>query len=174
MSESTAPEPTLDDIAAAMAAADGKTPSAVIEAFLPKRMTHLGQKLVPMKAGHELMLAQLGHPLATGQPWEDIDVLTALFVFSRPSRELFAMVEDDTFQKVFFEFIDEIPPADIPKLGSDLISYWMKTRASALSMENKHSTAQKKTAVSDGGLTLSARLARSMGGFRKSLSTIFR
>lgn len=169
-----APEPTLDDIAAAQFAADGKTPFTVIEAFLPKPMSHLGKRLVPMTAGHELLLAQLGHPLATGAKWEDIDVLTALFVFSRPSRELFSMVADETFETVFFEFIDGIPPADIAQLGNDLIAHWTRTRASALAMESKHSSAQKKTAVSGGGSTLSARLARSTAGPRKWLSTIFR
>lgn len=170
----TAPEPTLDDIAAAIAASDGKTPSSVIEAFLPKPMSHLGKRLVPMTAGHELLLAQLGHPLATGTKWEDVDVLLALFVFSRPSRELFHLMEQDTFQAEFFSFIDAIPPADIAQLGSDLIAHWTRTRASALAMESRHTTAQKKTAASAGSSTPSAALARFTAGCRSKFSMIFR
>jgi hypothetical protein len=174
MSEPTKPEPNLDDIAAAMNAVDGRTPSNVLEAFLPKPVTHLGQKLVPLSAGHELLLAQISHPLATGTKWEDSDVLMALFVFSRPSRLLFAMVADSTFEAEFFAFIDTIPTADIPKLGQDMVSHWMRSRATALAMESEHSTGQKKTADLDGGSTQSPPHAKSTAGFRRWLSTTFR
>jgi hypothetical protein len=170
----TEPTPTLDDISAAMMAVDGKTPAAVLEAFLPQKVTHLGQTLVPLTAGHELALAQLGHPLATGKAWEDIDVLTALFIFSRPSREVFAMIAGGTFEADFFLFIDSIPTADIPKLGADMAAHWMRSRATALAMESPHPSAQKKTADSAGGSTLSARLAALMDGPRKWFSTTFR
>ena len=139
--------PDLNDIAAALAAADGKTPAAVIDAFLPKPVTHLGQKLVPLKAGHELLLSYIGHPLIAGEKWEDVDVLMALFIFSRPSKELFGMVADDTFEVEFFGFIESIPPTDINRLGQDMVSHWLKSRATALAMGSDHSAAQKKTAV---------------------------
>lgn len=168
------PEPTLDDIAQAMREVDGQTPTAVIEAFIPKAVTKLGKTLVPLTAGHELALSQLGHPLATGKPWEDVDVLMALFIFCRPSREVFAMIADGSFESQFFLFIDGIPTADIAKLGTDMIAHWMRSRATSLAMENPHATSQKKTADSDGCLTLSQRLAQSMAGCRKWLSMTFR
>jgi hypothetical protein len=136
--------PELTDIAAAMEAVDGKTPTTVLEAFLPKVATHLGKRLVPLTAGHELALAQLGHPLATGTKWEDVDVLMALFVFSRPSREVFAMIAGGTFEDDFFGFIDSIPSADIPKLGNDMVAHWMRSRATALAMESPTPGTQKK------------------------------
>ena len=167
-------EPSLSNIADAMMAVDGKTPTAVLDAFLPKAATHLGKKLLPLSAGHELLLAQTSHPLATGAKWEDVDVLMALFIFSNPSRLLFGMVADGSFEAEFLGFIDEIPSADIPKLGSDMVSHWLKSRATALGMESDSNSggAQKKTADSDGGSTLSERLARSTAGLRKWLSTM--
>lgn len=174
MSDPTPPEPTLQDIAAAMLAADGKTPTVVLDAFIPKPASHLGQALVPLSAGHELLLAQTGHPLSTGEAWQDIDVLMALFIFAHPSRLLFAMVADGSFEAGFFAFIDRIPTADIPRLGQDMVSHWLRNRTTALAMESEHATAQKKTAVSAGGSTLSARLAKSTAGVRTWLSTTFR
>lgn len=138
------PEPTIEDIAAARQSSDGKIPSTILDAFLPKPKTIFGQTLVPLTAGHELLLGQLDHPLATGQPMEDSDVLMALFVFSRPSRDLFAMVSNDTFEPAFFKFIDSIPPADIEKLGHDMVAHWVSGRATAIALESKN--AQKKTA----------------------------
>jgi hypothetical protein len=174
MSEPTPPAPTLEDISAAVMETDGRTPAAVLDAFLPKTVTHLGQKLVPISAGHELLLAQTAHPLATGEKWEDIDVLMALFIFSRPSRLLFSMVADDTFEAEFFIFIDTIPSADIAKLGHDMVAHWVRNRATALAMENEHATTQKKTVGSVGGSTPSAQLAKSTGGLRTWLSTMCR
>lgn len=141
----TAAEPTLEDIAAAREAVAGMTPAAVLDAFLPKPATHLGQTLVPLTAGHDLLLSQLKHPFATGEPFADIDVLMALFVFSRPSRQLFALLAADDFEPEFYQFLDRIPTADIAKLGSDMVGHWLRSRNTAMEMENPHAAAQKKT-----------------------------
>lgn len=174
MYEPATPEPTLEDIAAASAAVSGKFPTAVIEAFLPPLTSHLGQKLVPLSAGHELLLAQIDHPLATGRKWDDQDVLMALFLFSRPSRISFALVADGTLEAEFFAFIDAIPATDIPALGKDMVSHWVRSRNTALAMENEHAKAQKKTAGSVGGSTPLPRLARRMVGFLNKLFMTFR
>lgn len=174
MNQQQTTAPDLSDISAAMNAVEGKTPSAVLAAFLPPITTHLGQTLVPLTAGHELALSQLGHPLATGSAqWEDVDVLTALFLFSRPSRLTFAMIAGGTFEAEFFAFIDTIPSADIRQLGSDMVAHWLRSRNSALAMESPSSTGQKKTAVLAGCSALSARLAQSMGGLRTWFCTTF-
>lgn len=170
----TPPDPTLEDIAAARAATEGKTPQAVLAAFIPKPVSVLSQKLLPLTAGHELLLSQIGHPLATGQKWEDVDVLMALFIFTHPSRTLFQMIASETLEAEFFAFIDGIPSADIAALGPDMVSHWMASRITALNMESKHAGAQKKTADSVGGSTPSQQLARSSAGIRKWLSTTFR
>jgi hypothetical protein len=173
MSEKPSQEPTLEDIAAASAAMEGKFPTAVLDAFLPPLTSHLGQKLVPLSAGHELLLAQIQHPLAVGGKWDDQDVLMALFLFSRPSRLSFAMVADGTLEAEFFAFIDAIPSADIPALGKDMVSHWVRSRNTALAMENEHAKAQKKTADSDGGSTRLRQLAKRLAGCLTRLFTTF-
>jgi hypothetical protein len=138
-------EPTLDEIAAALAAVEGSTPTAVLDAFLPRPVSTVGQKLVPLTSGHELLLAHVKHPLSTGAKWEDFDVLMALFIFSRQSRDLFELVNQDQLENAFFAFVDSIPPQDIPKLGQDVAAHWMRSRRTALAMTNEHTTAKKKT-----------------------------
>ena len=167
-------EPTLDEIASAREAVSGRTPSAVLDAFLPKPVSSLGRKLVPLMAGHELLLSQLGHPFVTGAAFEDIDVLMALFVFSHPSRHLFALVAADEFEAEFFKFIDGIPMPDVPALGNDMVAHWLRSRRTALEMESPHSTSQKKTADLAGCSRLSARLAKRCTALRTWLSTTFR
>lgn len=173
--EKPAREATLDQITAALQAVDGHTPSDVLDAFIPKPATSLGRKLIPLTAGHELLLSQFKHPLsAGGGEWEDADVLLALFIFSTPSIKLFGMVEDDTFQSEFLAFVDSIPPCDIPKLGSEMVSHWMRSRATAIAMQSPHGSGQKKTAGSDGCSPPLARPARLTDGLRTWLSTKFR
>ncbi len=168
------PAPDLNDIAAAIRSADGKTPSPVIDAFLPAPVSHLGRSLVALTAGHELLLSQTRHPLTTGAAWEDQDVLMALFIFSNPSRLLFARVADGTFEAEFFLFIDSIPASDISSLGAAMIGHWLSNRKTALPMHSEHSSGQKKTADSDGCSAPSARPARFMAGFLKWCSMTFR
>ncbi len=146
-----APEPTLEDIAAARAATEGKTPQAVLNAFLPQPVTHLGQKLVPLTAGHGLVLSLIGHPLATGEKWESQDILMALFIFTHRSRQLFQMVDEQSLEEDFLKFIDAIPLPDITSLGEGMVRHWKSATDTALNMESKHSGAQKKTADSAGG-----------------------
>lgn len=103
--------------------------AAVLNAVIPQSVTSLGKKLVPLKAGHQLLISQIGHPLATGKPWEDSDVLMALFVFSRPSNELFALLAEDRFEAEFFAFVESIPTADVPALASDMARHWIRNKA---------------------------------------------
>ena len=103
--------------------------AAVLDSVIPQSVTSLGKKLVPLKAGHQLLISQIGHPLATGKPWEDSDVLMALFVFSRPSNELFALLAEDRFEAEFFAFVESIPTADIPALASDMAGHWIRSKA---------------------------------------------
>jgi hypothetical protein len=117
MKTATPPKPTPEALA------------AVVDSLIPKSVTSLGKKLVPLKAGHQLLISQIGHPLATGKPWEDSDVLLALFVFSRPSPELFALLAEDQFEAEFFAFVESIPAADIPGLAADMAAHWIRNKA---------------------------------------------
>ena len=171
MSETQQPQPTLEDLAAAREAVDGKIPGTVVAAFVQPAKTCLGQKLLPITAGHELLLAHIEHPLATGGKWQDSDVLMALFIFSRRSRQSFEALADGSFESEFFDFVDSLPASDVPSLGQDMVSHWLKSRQTALAMESEQKTAQKKTADSDGGSTRSPLLARLTDGLLTWLST---
>jgi hypothetical protein len=111
--------------------------AAILDFLIPQSVTNLGKKLVPLKAGHQLLISQIGHPLATGEAWGDSDVLMALFVFSRPSVELFALLAEDRFEAEFFAFVDSIPAADVPNLGKDLAAHWIRSRAGAIKEQVK-------------------------------------
>lgn len=166
--------PTLEEIAAAMTATDGKPPTAVLDAFIPAPTAHSGIRLLPLRAGHELLLAQLSHPLSTGEKWDSTDVLVAFFVFSHPSDVLFEMVADDTFQAGFLEFINQLPAAATDGLGEKLISHWLKSRSTALAMESEHGGGKKKAVASGGFSPPSATLAGSTAGFLPRFFTKFR
>ena len=161
----SAREPALDDIAAALAITEGRTPGAVVGAFLQKPVTIQGRRMAAYTAGHDLLFCDLGHPYATGGKWEGRDVLMALFVCSHPSRELFAMVAADTFEKNFFDFIETLPSHDISAVCRDLVAHLARSRRTALPMENAHGTGKKKAAASAGG---------SSSWLARALSSIFR
>jgi hypothetical protein len=156
---------TVEDLEIAQERTDGRIPAKVIEAFLPVSPEIMGQRLVPLTLGHELVLSRINHPLAKGGKWEDVDVLTALFVFSRTSRELFALLAEDRFEPVFFEFVDSLPMLEAKNLAEVMVSHWAKSKATALSLSSPHGGgSQKKTAASDGGSEHLVRHARSMVG----------
>jgi hypothetical protein len=166
---------TVEDLEIAQERTEGRIPPKVIEAFLPAAPEIMGQRLVPLTLGHELVLSRINHPLAKGGKWEDVDVLTALFVFSRSSRELFALLAEDRFEPVFFEFVDGLPMLGNSNIAEAMVSHWARSKATALSLVSPHSGgAQKKTAVSDGGSELSAQPAASTGGLLTWLRTMCR
>ncbi len=168
------PEPTLEDIAAARAAVDGKPPTAVLEAFLPTPAAHHGVRLIPLTAGHELLLAQLSHPLSTGAKWDATDVLVAFFVFSRPSDLLFESIAADTFQPEFLAFITGLPAAATEGLGDKLIKHWLGSRKTAVAMESEHGQGKKKAADSAGFSPPSPPPAGFMAGVLTRFCTAFR
>ena len=142
----------LARIAEAVEMSDGKTPAEIIEAFLPKAPTAAGKRLVPLKLGHDLFLTKIAHPLSSGSAeWEPNDIAVALFAFTRPSRELFAMISDDTYEAEFFAFLDEIEIGELEGAATELLHHWFSRKSTAIGMESPHPTTQKKTAGSDGG-----------------------
>lgn len=173
MSENS-PAPTLEEIAQAMTAVEGKPPSAVLDAFLPVPTAHSGVRLLPLKAGHELLLAQLSHPLSTGEKWDSTDVLVAFFVFSHPSDVLFEMVAVDTFQHAFLKFVHDLPVAATDGLGEKLINHWLKSRNTALAMESEHGGGKKKAVALAGFSLPSALLAKCTAGFLRRFFMKFR
>jgi hypothetical protein len=126
---------TLAHLAEAMETAKGRTPAEVLDAFLPEGATVAGLRLVPLTAGHDLFLARIGHPLATGEKkWDGSQVGMALFAFSRPSAELFAMVENDTLDQAYYTFLDTLPIGAIENAAALLIGHWIRARATMVPM----------------------------------------
>lgn len=171
--ETAAPVADISDIAAAMAATEGRTPSAVIHAFLPVSPVHHGLRMLPLTAGHEILLAQFNHPLTTGEKWDATDVLLALYIFTHPSIEQFEHVADDTFRTRFFQFVNSLPASVSDGLAEKLITHWMKGRDTALAMESEHGS-KKKAGASDGSSPSSPTRARFSGGCLGRFFTRFR
>jgi hypothetical protein len=137
-----------------MQRAEGRTATEILDAFGPYRETIGGRPLVPLRIGHKLLLEKFGHPLASRRPlateWAAEDLAIALFVFTRPSRELYQMVEDGTFAAEVFAMLDEIPAAELDSLPASLLRHWFASEETMLAMKSPHVSGQKKTAGSGG------------------------
>jgi hypothetical protein len=144
---------SLDQLSEALRTASGRTPLEVIDAFCPVGRKIGPFSLVPLRAGHDLFLSRVNHPLAQGHgaAWAPQDVAIALFAFTRPSAELFEMIENDTFEVQFHAFLDEIPLGGVETAAADLLAHWIRSRATALPMSNPNVTGSKKKAASAGG-----------------------
>lgn len=153
MDQTQAP-PALDlaDIQAAMEAADRQTPSVVVGAFLPVAPEVLGHRLVPITAGHDLVFQALDHPAARGELlWTPDQIALAIFILTRPSRDSHAAIADDSFERRFFEFLDQLPPDGLTEAAVTVMRHWLRRAATAVPMQAPGRSAQKKTADSAGG-----------------------
>jgi hypothetical protein len=146
-------ETTLEQLAEAMENTRGKTPAEVVDAFCPKGASVAGLPLVPLTAGHDLFLSRVNHPLSrnAGGTWTPHDVAIALFAFTRPSRELFAMVEDETWDQALFAFLDTIPMGEIEAAAAALVTHWIRARATMVPMSSPHQAAGSKKKRASGG-----------------------
>lgn len=107
--------------------------------------TTIGKALVPLSAGHQLLISQFEHPLATGNAWSDSDVLLALFIFSKPASEHFALLADDAFEAEFLKFVDTLPAGQVHDLGHDMISHWMIGNTTEAAGDSSGATTRKAT-----------------------------
>lgn len=165
---------TIDQLSEAIENTRGRTPAEVVAAFCPTGVKIGGLPLIPLRAGHDLFLSSIGHPLSrpAGAAWTATDVAIALFAFTRPSRELFAMVEDGTLNTKLHEFLDEIPLGAVESAGADLIAHWLRSRATGLSMQAPSGMGggSKKKVASAGGSHSSPAPAKASAGHRKKRS----
>jgi hypothetical protein len=146
---------TLDQLVEAMENTRGKTPKEVLDAFCPKNATVAGHRLVPLTAGHELFLSRVAHPLArpSGGEWTPYDVSMALFAFTRPSLDLFAMVQDGTLESELFAFLESIPLGEIEPAAAALAAHWLSARLTQVPMTSRHEgTGSKKKRALGGSL----------------------
>jgi hypothetical protein len=138
----------LSQLAKAIENTEGKTPIEVLDAFIPRGQKVAGLPLKEINFGHTLFLSSIDHPLGDGriEGWTAQDIGMALFTFTRPSRELAAMVREDTLEDSFFEFLDSIPFSEIENAASILIGHYFGALKTIVPMESKDSpSAQKKT-----------------------------
>lgn len=143
-------QPTVEQLAAALDETAGQTPKEVTDAFVPTGTSAAGVPFVRLTLGHEMLLAQLRHPFSTGKKLEDSDVLTAFFVFTRPSTEGFAMIERGNFETEFFAFLETLPADDIKSISPRVVEHWALARATAIEMRSPHPNGVKKKAASGG------------------------
>jgi hypothetical protein len=127
---------TIADLQEALENTAGRTPQEIIDAFCPLGTTIAGKPLLPLTAGHDLFLSRIKHPLAVGaKAWTAEDVATALFVFTTPSVELFAMIEDGSYESAFWAFLDTLPMNELEAAAAALLAHWAKSRATAIPMK---------------------------------------
>lgn len=146
---------TLEQLTEAMVSASGQTPLEVIDAFCPKGAKVGGLELVELTAGHDLFLSRIKHPLISGTGnvgWSADDLAVLFFAFTRPSRELFRLIREDGLEEALHDFLDELPLATLENAAADIVSHWLRARASALPMVAPHAAGSKKKRVSAGGL----------------------
>lgn len=145
-------ETTVDHLAEAQKNIRGRIPQEILQAFLPGKQTVFGRSLVPLSAGHHLLMVQLGHPLVNeSKLWAPEDIPLAMFVFTRRSNELFQLIANDTFDAEFYDFLESLPCAEMGDAIQTLVAHWLAATTTALPMTSPYAAAQKKTAASVGG-----------------------
>lgn len=140
--------PDLDELQEAIKNAEGRTPSEILEAFLPKGKKVGGLPLVDITFGHGLFLSSIEHPLSTGKidDWTGYDIAIALFAFTRSSKELTRLVREDSLEDALYEFLDEIPVAEVEESASILIAHYFGSMKTIVPMESPEGLkGQKKT-----------------------------
>jgi hypothetical protein len=140
--------PNLDQLQKALQRTEGKTPQEILNAFMPKGKKVGGLPLVDITFGHGLFLSNIGHPLSTGriESWEPYDIAVALFAFTRSSKELARLVREDELESALYEFLDNIPMADIEESSAMLIAHYFGALKTLVPMKSPDgSKSQKKT-----------------------------
>ena len=127
---------TLEQLSEALENTRGRTPREVLDAFCPVGAKIGSRRLVPLTAGHDLFLTRMKHPLArgAGAAWTAEDVALLLFAFTRPSSELFRLIEEDALPAALHEFLDELPLGETDGAATALVAHWIRSRHTAIGM----------------------------------------
>lgn len=142
----------LEKLKKAIENAESKTPKEVLEAFIPEGKKVGNFELVDPTFGHGLFLSNIDHPLATGNVdgWTAYDIAIALFAFTRSSKDLAAMVRNDSLETELYSFLDEIPIEDVEKSATILIAHYFGAMKTIVPMENPDGVKGQKKILSDG------------------------
>jgi len=133
----------------------GKTPSTVIDAFLPDPIDVAGLELKPISMRTWLYLDKIGSPFIRGQAGDfDVeDLLRALYVITQPAAEVGAAIRagDARFSEAVDVFAERLPPSALPQLGVRLAGHLaaeFSPRSEMIREEEGSGTGPKPTAFS--------------------------
>ena len=144
--------PNLDELQEAIKNAEGRTPSEILEAFLPKGKKVGGVPLVEINFGNGLFLSSIEHPLSTGKidDWTGYDIAIALFAFTRSSKELTRLVREDELEDALYEFLDGIAMAEVEESASILIAHYFGAMKTIVPMNSPEGVKGQKKTLSAG------------------------
>lgn len=143
--------PELKNIADAVTSDPGRTPTDVVEAFLPDPAVVFGKKLRPVSVGLWLCFEKIGHPFLTGSESVTLyDVASAFVLLTKPTREVYAAVEQGDFRDMVLQLADELPMAGFDEVLGVLKQHFDAGCRTVLPMRSPYDSGQKKTAGSAG------------------------
>lgn len=142
----------LDQLQEAIKNTEGKTPSEILQAFIPKGKKVGGVPLVDITFGHGLFLSNINHPLATGQidDWKPYDIAVALFAFTRSSKELTRLIREDRLEDSLYEFLDGIAMDEVEQSSAILIAHYFGSMKTIVPMDSPEGVKAQKKTISDG------------------------
>lgn len=139
---------SLEQLQEAIQNTEGKTPSEILQAFIPKGKKVGGITLVDITFGHGLFLSNINHPLSTGKldNWQPYDIAVALFAFTRSSKELTRLIKEDELEESLYEFLDAIPMDEVEQSATILMAHYFGSMKTIVPMDAPEGVkAQKKT-----------------------------
>jgi len=144
--------PSLEEIASAAEAAELRTPPTVVEALMGGDAPKIsGIRLNPMNAGAWLIFEKISHPVvlgtAVGATMTIHDVISALFVLSRPTVDTMRLVRENEFADAVLAFAEKIPLTSAAD-AEEIIRHVESAFGAALPMRSPHESGQKKTEAS--------------------------
>jgi hypothetical protein len=138
-----------------LARVSGKTPSTVIDAFLPDPIDIAGLELKPVRMRTWLYLEKIGSPFIQGYAGNPSleDLLRALYVITQPAAEVGAAIRagDAPFNDAVDAFAECIPLCALPQLTTKLAEHLAAEflpRAEMVREEEGSGTGPKPTAFS--------------------------
>lgn len=144
---------TLQEMHAAKEAATASTPSAVLDAYLPDPASAAGVGLVPVTAGHLLLLEKIRSPLVMpAERRTQFAIWQALYILSRPARDGRAALAAGKLEDATLALADSMPASIMEPIVDQLQAHMAAAFENALPMQMPGGTTgtQKKTADSGG------------------------
>lgn len=134
-------------------------PREVVDAFTaaPTELPG-GITVEPISLGHFLLLEKLEHPIvdpgsesSRGDSMSNVDLLTAIFVLTRPAKESRTPLQQgrDAFDEAVDTFADGIALPDLPKLAAAVNRAMRDALATVIPDEKKTETESRPVSAGD-------------------------